>query len=166
MKKAAGVNEIFKILEEDARKTPEQIATMTGIPVASVKKAIKQAEADRTILKYKAVVNWDRLGDDQVQALVEVKVTPQRDVGFDAIAERIYRFPEARTVYLLSGTYELLVMVTGKSMQEVAGFTSNKLATIEGVQGTVTHFLLKRYKEDGEILSGDERRKKREPFML
>jgi DNA-binding Lrp family transcriptional regulator len=97
---------------------------------------------------------------------VEVKVTPQRDVGFDAIAERIYRFPEARTVYLLSGTYELLVLATGKTMHEVAAFTSNKLATIEGVQGTVTHFLLKRYKEDGEILSGDERRKKREPFML
>ena len=166
MKKAAGVNEIFKILEEDARKTPEQIATMTGLPVATVKKAIKQAEADRTILKYKAVVNWDKLGDDQVQALVEVKVTPQRDVGFDAIAERIYRFPEARTVYLLSGTYDLLVLAAGKTMHEVAAFTSNKLATIEGVQGTVTHFLLKRYKEDGEILSGDERRKKREPFML
>ncbi|MFA5375092.1 MAG: Lrp/AsnC family transcriptional regulator [Dehalococcoidia bacterium] len=166
MKEAAKINEIFKILEEDARKTPEQIATMTGIPVAAVKKAIKQAEASRTILKYKAVVNWDRLGDDQVQALVEVRVTPQRDVGFDAIAERIYRFPEARTVYLLSGTYELLVLATGKTMHEVAAFTSNKLATIEGVQGTVTHFLLKRYKEDGEILSGDERRKKREPFML
>ena len=166
MKEAAKVNEIFKILEEDARKTPEQIATMTGIPVAAVKKAIKQAESSRTILKYKAVVNWDKLGDDQVQALVEVRVTPQRDVGFDAIAERIYRFPEARTVYLLSGTYELLVLATGKTMQEVAAFTSNKLATIEGVQGTVTHFLLKRYKEDGEILSGDERRKKREPFML
>jgi DNA-binding Lrp family transcriptional regulator len=166
MKDTNKVNEIFKILEDDARKTPEQIATMTGIPVAAVKKAIKQAEANRTILKYKAVINWDKLGDDQVQALVEVKVTPQRDVGFDAIAERIYRFPEARTVYLLSGTYELLVLTTGKTMHEVAAFTSNKLATIEGVQGTVTHFLLKRYKEDGEILSGDERRKKREPFML
>ena len=90
MKEAAKVNEIFKILEEDARKTPEQIATMTGIPVAAVKKTIKQAEANRTILKYKAVVNWDRLGNDQVQALVEVQVTPQRAVGFDAIAERIY----------------------------------------------------------------------------
>jgi DNA-binding Lrp family transcriptional regulator len=157
MKEAAKVNEIFKILEEDARKTPEQIAIMTGLPVA---------ESNRTILKYKAVINWDKLGDDQVQALVEVRVTPQRDVGFDAIAERIYRFPEARTVYLLSGTYELLVLTTGKTMHEVAAFTSNKLATIEGVQGTVTHFLLKRYKEDGEILSGDERRKKREPFML
>jgi DNA-binding Lrp family transcriptional regulator len=166
MKEAAKVNDIFKILEEDARKTPEQIATMTGMPVAAVKKAIKQAESNRTILKYKAVINWDKLGDDQVQALVEVRVTPQRDVGFDAIAERIYRFPEARTVYLLSGTYELLVLTTGKTMHEVAAFTSNKLATIEGVQGTVTHFLLKRYKEDGEILSGDERRKKREPFML
>ena len=167
MKNGSKTNEIFKILEEDGRKTPEQIATMTGLSVAVVKKAIKQAEANRTILKYKAVINWSKLADDEeVQALVEVKVTPQRDVGFDAIAERIYRFPEARTVYLLSGTYELLVVVTGKSMHEVAGFTSNRLATIEGVQGTVTHFLLKRYKEDGEILSGEERRKKRELFML
>ncbi|GAG02225.1 unnamed protein product, partial [marine sediment metagenome] len=93
------MNEIFKILEEDARKTPQQIATMTGIPLSKVKAAIKQAERDRTILKYKAIVNWDRLGDEQVVALVEVRLVPQRDVGFDAIAERIYRFPEARSVY-------------------------------------------------------------------
>lgn len=158
------MNEIFKILEQDARKNPQQIATMTGIPLAQVEEAIKKAEADRTILKYKTMINWAKLGEEQVWALVEVRVVPQRDVGFDAIAERIYRFPEARTVYLISGTYDLAVFVVGRTMQEVAGFVSQKLAPLEGVQGTVTHFLLKRYKEDGEILEGEEG-PKRVPIM-
>jgi len=158
------MNEIFRILEQDARKTPDQIATMTGIPLAQVEETIKKAESDRTILKYKAMVNWDKLGEEQVWALVEVKVSPQRDVGFDAIAERIYRFPEARTAYLISGTYDLAVFVVGKTMHEVAGFVSEKLAPLEGVQGTVTHFLLKRYKEDGEIMDGEEG-PKRVPIM-
>ena len=158
------MNEIFRILEQDARKTPDQIATMTGIPLAQVEETIKKAESDRTILKYKAMVNWDKLGEEQVCALVEVKVAPQRDVGFDAIAERIYRFPEARTAYLISGTYDLAVFVVGKTMHEVAGFVSEKLAPLEGVQGTVTHFLLKRYKEDGEIMDGEEG-PKRVPIM-
>ena len=158
------MNEIFQILEEDARKSPQRIATMTGIPLAKVKAAIKQAERDRTIIKYKAIVNWDRLGEEHVVALVEVRLVPQRDVGFDAIAERIYRFPEARSVYLLSGTYDLAVMVAGKTMQEVASFVTQKLAPLEGVQGTVTHFLLKRYKEDGEVLEGEEK-PKRVPIM-
>ena len=158
------MNEIFQILEEDARKSPQRIATMTGIPLAKVKAAIKQAEHDRTIIKYKAIVNWDRLGEGHVVALVEVRLLPQRDVGFDAIAERIYRFPEARSVYLLSGTYDLAVLVAGKTMQEVASFVTQKLAPLEGVQGTVTHFLLKRYKEDGEVLEGEERAK-RVPIM-
>jgi len=158
------MNEIFRILEQDARKTPQQIATMTGMPIAQVEEAIRKAEGDRTILKYKAMVNWEKLGEEQVWALVEVRVVPQRDVGFDAIAERIYRFPEARTVYLISGTYDLAVFVVGKTMHEVAGFVSQKLAPLEGVQGTVTHFLLKRYKEDGEILEGEEG-PKRVPIM-
>ncbi|HUU64341.1 MAG TPA: Lrp/AsnC family transcriptional regulator [Dehalococcoidia bacterium] len=158
------MNEIFQILEEDARKSPQRIATMTGIPLAKVKAAIKQAERDHTIIKYKAIVNWDRLGEGQVVALVEVRLVPQRDVGFDAIAERIYRFPEARSVYLMSGTYDLAVLVAGKTMQEVASFVTQKLAPLEGVQGTVTHFLLKRYKEDGEVLEGEERLK-RVPIM-
>ena len=126
--------------------------------------AIKKAENDRTILKYKTVINWDKLGEEPVRALVEVRVTPQRDVGFDAIAERIYRFPEARSVYLVSGTYDLAVLVEGATMQEVASFVSQKLAPLESVQGTTTHFLLKRYKEDGEVL-GVEERAKRVPLM-
>ena len=158
------MKDILRILEKDARKTPQQIATMTGIPADQVKETIKRAESDRTILKYKTVVNWDRLGEEQVRALVEIRVAPQRDVGFDAIAERIYRFPEARSVYLVSGTYDLAVLVEGATMQEVASFVSQKLAPLESVQGTVTHFLLKRYKEDGEIIE-PEQRSKRVPLM-
>ncbi len=150
------MKEILEILEKDARTTPEQIATMTGISVSEVKKAIKKAEKDRTIVKYKTVINWERTGEEKVWALIEVKVQPQRDVGFDAIAERIYRFPEARSVYLVSGTYDLAVLVMGKTMQEVASFVAQKLAPLESVQGTVTHFVLKRYKWDGEILDGEE----------
>ncbi|MBI4302675.1 MAG: Lrp/AsnC family transcriptional regulator [Chloroflexi bacterium] len=146
------MKEILKVLEQDARTTPEQIAIMTGKSLAEVKEVIREAERDRTIIKYKTIVNWDKLGEEQVWALIEVKVSPQRDVGFDAMAERIYRFPEARTVYLVSGTYDLAVFVTGKTMQEVAAFVAEKLASLDSVQGTVTHFLLKRYKEDGEIL--------------
>ncbi len=157
--------DILKILENDARTTTKQIANMTGIPTTEVAKFIKQAEKDRTILKYKTVINWDKVREEQVWALIEVKVTPQRDVGFDSIAERIYRFPEARTAYLVSGTYDLLDLVVGKTMHEVADFVAQKLAPIEEVQGTVTHFVLKRYKEDGEILEGREG-VKRQPVIL
>ncbi len=159
------IKEILTILENDARTTTKQISTMTGTPGAEVTRLIKKAEKDRTILKYKTIINWDKAGEEQVWALIEVRITPQRDVGFDAIAERIYRFPQARTVYLLSGTYDLLVLVVGQTMHEVADFVSQKLAPIEGVQGTVTHFVLKRYKEDGEILEGGEE-VKRQPVIL
>ena len=159
------IKEILKILEDDARTTTKQISTMTGTPNAEVARFIKKAEEDRTILKYKTIINWEKLGEEQVWALIEVKVTPQRDVGFDSIAERIYRFPQARTVYLVSGTYDLLVIVVGKNMHEVADFVSQKLAPIEGVEGTVTHFMLKRYKEDGEILEGKEG-VRRQPVIL
>ena len=159
------LKKILKILEGDARVTPKQISTMTGAPQSEVDKLIKQAEKERTILKYKTIINWEKVGEEQVSALIEVKIAPQRDVGFDAVAERIYRFPQTRSVYLLSGTYDLLVLVTGKTMHEVADFVSQKLAPIEEVQGTVTHFLLKRYKEDGEILAGKEETK-RQPLIL
>ena len=159
------MEEILKILEDDARTTPEQIATMTGKGVDEVKEHIRQAEKDRTIVKYKTMVNWEKMGREEVLALIEVKLQPQRDVGFDSVAERIYRFPEVRSAYLVSGAYDLAVLVTGRTMQEVSGFVSRKLATLELVQGTVTHFLLKRYKEDGEILDGEEK-PKRQPMIL
>jgi DNA-binding Lrp family transcriptional regulator len=159
------LKDILKILEKDARTTTKQISTMTGMPPAEVAKLVKQAEKARIIMKYKTMINWDKVENEQVSALIEVKVAPQREVGFDAIAERIYRFPQARTVYLLSGTYDLLVLVVGKTIHEVADFVSQKLAPMEGVQGTVTHFMLKRYKEDGEILAEAEELK-RQPVIL
>ncbi len=159
------LKEILKILEKDARTTAKQLATMTGVSEGEVAKLIKKAEAERTILKYKTMINWDRLGDEQVRALIEVKVTPQRDVGFDSIAEHIYRFPQAHSVYLVSGTYDLAVLVIGKTMHEIADFVTQKLAPIEGVRGTATHFLLKRFKEDGEILEEGEGNK-RQPVIL
>ena len=159
------LKDILKTLENDARATTKQIAAMTGISSAKVTQAIKQAEKDRIILKYKTVINWDKVENERVWALIEVKVTPQKDVGFDSIAERIYRFPQARTVYLVSGIYDLIVLLICKTSHEVADFVSQKLAPIEGVQETVTHFLLKRYKEDGEIIDGKEG-VKRQPVIL
>jgi len=159
------LKEILKILEGDAQITTKKISTMTGISRDEAARAIKQAEKDRIILKYKTVINWDRVEDEQVWALIGVKLIPQKDVGFDSIAERIYRFPQARTVYLVSGTYDLIVLVVCKTSHEIADFVSQKLAPIEGVQETVTQFLLKRYKEDGEIIEGREE-VKRQPVTL
>ena len=144
------MKEIFEILEQNARATPEQISTMVDKPVREVEKIIKQAEKDGTILKYKAIINWPKLGKEDIWALIEVRVTPQRDVGFDAIAERIYQFPEVSSAYVVSGTYDLAILVKGKNMQEISSFVTEKLAPLEQVQSTVTHFLLKRYKENGE----------------
>jgi DNA-binding Lrp family transcriptional regulator len=145
---------ILKVLEEDARITPEQLSTMTGAPVSEVTKVIRQAEKDRIILKYKTAINWDKVEEEQVWALIEVKVAPEPESGFDSIAERIALFPQVRSLYLASGTYDLLLVVVGKTEHKIADFVSQHLAHIAGVQGTVTHFVLKRYKEDGETLNG------------
>jgi len=146
------MEQIFEILQDNARATPEQISTMLGIPVSEVEKAIKKAEENKTILKYKTIINWPKLEKEEVWALIEVRVTPQRDVGFDAIAEHIYRFPQVQYAYLVSGTYDLAILVKGKNMQEISSFVTEKLAPLEKVQSTVTHFLLKRYKVEGEII--------------
>jgi len=156
---------ILKILENDARTTTKQIATMTGAPTAEVNKVIKQAETERVILKYKTVINWDRVEDEQVWALIEVRVKPEPEAGFDTIAERVAQFPGVRSVYLASGNYDLLLVVVGKSERKVADFVSENLSHIEGVEGTVTHFVLKRYKEDGEVLEGGGEAK-RQPVIL
>ncbi len=159
------LKDILKILENDARATPKQIADMTGTPVAEVTKLIKQAQADRTILKYKTLVNWDKAENEHVFALIEVKLEPEKDLGFDSIAERIYRFPQAHSVYLVSGTYDLMVMVVGKNSHEIANFVSQKLSHVKGVKGTSTQFVLKRYKEDGEIM-GDIEEVERQQVVL
>jgi DNA-binding Lrp family transcriptional regulator len=160
------LKDILKILENDARTTAQQIATMTGLSAAEVTKSIKRAEKDRIILKYKTVVNWDRVEDDgQVWALIEVKVKPQPEVGFDSIAGRIARYEQVRSLFLASGTNDLLLIAVGRTERKVADFVAQDLAHLEGVEGTVTHFVLKRYKDDGQILEGGEA-VRRQPVIL
>ncbi|PIP68039.1 MAG: AsnC family transcriptional regulator [Candidatus Omnitrophica bacterium CG22_combo_CG10-13_8_21_14_all_43_16] len=153
------MKEILEILEKDARTTPEEIAKMLKKSVAAVKSAIKKYEKEGVIVKYKTIINTDVLKDDtqKVRALIEVKVAPQRGRGFDHIAERIYRFPEVKSCYLLSGSYDLLLVVEGRDIQKVSSFVSERLATIDNVNSTVTHFILKKYKADGDILKRIER---------
>ena len=147
---------ILHILERDAQTDPRQIAIMLELTPEDVADRIANAEAAGAVVRRKVVVSWEHAGEPFVLALIEVKVTPQRETGFDAIAERIYRYPEARSVYLVSGTYDLAVHVVGRTMQDVATFVAEKLAPLDGVQSTVTHFMLRRYKEDGDILVGHE----------
>lgn len=159
------LKDVLKILEDDARINSKQIATMTGSSTGAITKLVKKAEKDRVILKYKTVINWDRVEDEKVWALIEVKVTPEPDAGFDTIAERISRFQQVRSAYLASGTYDLLLVMVGKTEHEIADFVTQKLSHIDGVQGVVTHFVLKRYKEDGEVLD-EGQGVKRQPVIL
>jgi DNA-binding Lrp family transcriptional regulator len=148
------MDEILEILEKDARTSAEEIAAMTNKSASQVKKAIKKYEKEGVILKYKAVINKEmmREDNDEVRALIEVRIAPQKNLGFDHLAERIYQFNEVKSCYLLSGTYDLLLVVEGKNIHTISNFVAEKLAPLENVRGTVTHFLLKKYKEDGDIL--------------
>lgn len=151
---------ILELLKEDARRSPELIATMLDVSVEEVKRAIDELEKDHVIVKYAAVVNWSKVADDKVTALIEVQITPERGRGFEGIAERIYQYPEVKSVFLMSGAYDLLVEVEGRTLQEVASFVSNKLSPIDAVLSTKTFFILKKYKQDGIIFEereGDQR---------
>jgi len=148
--------EILKILERDAHKTPMQIAAMLGMGEAEVAEIIRHLEEKGIIRRYKTVIDWEKAGVEKVFAFIDVKVTPARGVGFDDVAERIYRFPEVHSVYLVSGDHDLRVSVEGGHIREVANFVSEKLATIDRVQSTKTHFLLKKYKEDTDIFAEGE----------
>lgn len=161
------MNEILEILEKDARTTPEEIAKMTGMKVQAVKNEIKKSEKDGVILKYKTIINKELVRDEhsEVRALIEVRITPKKNLGFEYLAERIYQFPEVSACYLMSGTYDLLVVVEGKNIHTISDFVSSKLAPMENVRGTVTHFILKKYKEDGDILR-QAKRDKREAISL
>jgi DNA-binding Lrp family transcriptional regulator len=156
------MDEILEILEKDARSTPEDIAKMLKKKPQVVKEVIKKYEKEGVILKYKAVINKELIRDldNEVRALIEVNITPQKDVGFDKIAERIYSFPEVSSCYLISGTYDLLVVVEGKNLHTVSSFVAEKLSCLENVRGTTTHFMLKKYKEDGVILKHREENKR------
>jgi len=151
------MEEILEILEKNSRVSLEQIAVMLGKSVQEVCDMMKQLEEQNIIVGYNTLVNWEKTGKDTVTALIEVKVTPQRGEGFDKVAERIYRFSEVKACYLMSGGFDLTVIVEGKSMKEVALFVAEKLAPLESVLSTATHFVLKKYKDKGFIFEGKER---------
>lgn len=143
--------DILEILEKNCRYTDEQLAVMTGKSSKEVSESIRSYEKDNIIVGYTALVNWEKTELENVTALIEVKVTPQRGEGFDKVAERIYRFPEVKACYLMSGSFDLTVIIEGKSLKEVAYFVAEKLAPLESVQSTATHFVLKKYKDKGTI---------------
>ncbi|MHC1635448.1 MAG: Lrp/AsnC family transcriptional regulator [Candidatus Methanospirareceae archaeon] len=154
------IEEILRILEANGRASEEEIATMVGMKVEEVRETIGELERKGVIRKYKAVINYEKAGVESVQALIDLKISPERDTGYDSIAKRIAKFPEVKSVYLVSGEYDLLVLVCGRTMKEVAYFVAEKIAPLEQVRDTVTHFVLKTYKEDGEIWEGEEEEKR------
>lgn len=140
---------ILSAIDKDSKLTAKDLATMLGSSEEEVTNIIKQMEAENIICGYPTLINWDKVHCERVTALIEVKVIPQRGLGFDRIAERIYKFDEVQSVYLMSGGFDLTVIIEGKTLKEVADFVSAKLAPMEGVQSTATHFVLKKYKEHG-----------------
>ncbi len=144
-------NQLLKILESDARLSDEQIARMCDKETGDIKRMIETYEKDGVILGYKALIDWDKTDREYVSALIELKITPQRDRGFDRVAERIYNFPEVKSLYLMSGAYDLCLLIEGRTMKEVAYFVARKLAPIEDVISTATHFVLRKYKDKGVI---------------
>ncbi|GAB6273573.1 MAG: Lrp/AsnC family transcriptional regulator [Peptococcaceae bacterium] len=154
------MQEILELLENEARLSTKEIAFMLNLPEEEVRRKIKELEENKTILRYLTIINWEKAGEEKVTALIEVRLTPQRDIGFDAIAERIYRFPEVKSVYLMSGVYDLAVFVEGLSMKEVSNFVATRLATIEGVTRTATHFVMKTFKREGVILEDQEQERR------
>jgi len=146
------MDELLKILQTNALESREDIARMLGLPAAEVGQRIAEYEKRGVIRGYQAILNEDQLDLEKVTAVIEVKVTPQREGGFDTISERIGRFPEVRSAYLMSGTYDLLLFVEGRSLREVAAFVSERLSPLEGVLSTSTHFMLKTYKRFGVLM--------------
>ena len=144
-------SEILKLLENDAKLSPAQISVMLDLPLDEVTAAITELESNGTILGYKAIVDWEKTERESVTAMIDVKLTPQKGKGFDRVAEKIYNYPEVKSVYLMSGAYDLSVLIEGKTMKEVAFFVSQKLAPIDEVISTATHFVLHKYKDTGVL---------------
>lgn len=149
------MNELLKLLEGNSRLTNEQLAMMLGKETGEIRDMIEKFERDRVILGYKAIIDWDKTDKESVSALIEVKITPQRDRGFDRVAEKIYNYPEVESLYLMSGGFDLAVMIEGKTMKEVAYFVAMKLAPIEDIISTATHFVLRKYKDKGVVYGAD-----------
>jgi len=150
-------DKILDILERNARIRTKDIAEIVGTDEASVASEIEKLEQEHVICGYNTVINWEKVGEEKADAMIEVKVTPQRGVGFDQIAERIYQYPEVTNMYLISGSFDFAVFIRGKSMREVAKFVSEKLATIDGVLSTSTQFMLKNYKDHGFVVDNPRR---------
>jgi DNA-binding Lrp family transcriptional regulator len=149
------MDSLLKLLHENAALKPAQLSKMLNLSEADVVKKIKAYEDDKVILGYRAVLNEEKIGDEIVRAVIEVKITPERGGGFDRLAGRIAKYTEVHSCYLMSGGYDLLVIVEGRNLREVATFVSEKLATIQGVISTGTHFMLKTYKVQGVLMSGE-----------
>jgi DNA-binding Lrp family transcriptional regulator len=150
------MEKLLSLLEKDARLTTEQLAAMLGKTSAEVESAKDAYEKEGVIKGYKALIDWDKAGRDSITALIEVKVTPQRDFGFEQVAERIEQFEEVSSVYLMSGGFDLLVMVEGASFKEVAMFVAERLAPLDNVLSTSTHFVLRRYKDKGVLFGAEQ----------
>ena len=144
---------ILTFIEKNSRINLKELAIMLGVDEASVANEIAAMEQENVICGYHTLIDWDKTGEESVTALIEVRVTPQRDLGFDRIAERIYKFPEVTAVYLISGAYDFLIILEGKTLKEASRFVSEKLSPIEPVLSTATHFILKKYKDHGTILA-------------
>ncbi|MEN6315431.1 MAG: Lrp/AsnC family transcriptional regulator [Clostridiaceae bacterium] len=159
------MEEILEILERNSKASVEEIALMLNKSVDEVRAAIKKLEADNVIVGYNTLINWEKSNKETVVALIEVRVTPQRGMGFDKVAERIYRYPQVKACYLMSGGFDLTVIIEGNSMKEVALFVAEKLAPLESVLSTATHFVLKKYKDEG-IIFEEKGRDDREALIL
>lgn len=156
---------ILELLEKNAKLSIKEIAEELDIKEKEALQLVGELEADKVICGYSAIINWNKITEEKCNALIEVKVTPQRGTGFDRIADRISRFDEVDSIYLISGGYDFMVIINGKSMKEVSSFVFNKLATIDYVQSTATHFVLKKYKDHGVLLE-DKKIDKRTNIVL
>ncbi len=144
---------VLGIIEKNSRIGVQELAILLGTEETEVASALTDLESNGIICGYHTMINWEKTGIEQVTALIEVRVTPQRGKGFDDIAERIYKYPEVNSVYLISGGYDLMVTLEGKTLREVSGFVTNKLSTLDTVISTATHFILKKYKDHGTIMA-------------
>lgn len=150
------MEQLLRLIEADCTLTHKQLAAMVGTSEEKVDAEVKRLEDDGTIVGYKAVVDWDKTGREAVTALIEVKVEPQLGDGFDRVAERIYQYEEVESCYLMSGDFDMTVIISGRTLREVANFVTQKLSTIDAVQSTATHFILKKYKENHLIFNKEQ----------
>lgn len=165
MKGVKIMDKVLEILKEDSRVAAKDIATMINKSEDEVKEIIKDLEDKNIIIKYTTIVNEEKTKEEKVQAFIEAKVSPERDMGFDAIAERIYNFPQVKSLYLISGGFDFLITVEGNSLKDVAMFVSEKLSTLEYINSIATHFLLKKYKENDVVMVGEKSKDQRLQVM-